>query len=167
MEDTIPVVTALAFRIQDEYNNLVTSTNDEAEDIQERAFMVGELLKLAVNLDYVDEIGRRKMFQLARESIRFVRYSALPRWPTTLFDRVIRKGLDSSEVRGTGYSCSGEMVSQANLPEALIPRCLDILSKTSDGERDLMRVVVDVVTELREGEGDEDVDMVSACRSAP
>jgi condensin complex subunit 3 len=63
--DTMPVVTLLAFRIQDEYNNLATSLNQEIEDMQERAFMVGELLKLAVNLDYADETGRRKMFQLA------------------------------------------------------------------------------------------------------
>lgn len=63
----MPVVTALAFRIQDEYNKLVGSTNDGTEDVLERAFIVGELLKLAVNLDYADEIGRRKMFQLARE----------------------------------------------------------------------------------------------------
>lgn len=54
------------------------------------------------------------------------------------------------------------MLSQANLPEALIPRCLDVLSKIANGERDLIRVVVDVVTELREGEGDEDADLVSS-----
>ncbi len=51
----------------------------------------------------------------------------------------------------------GEMISQPNLPEALIPRCLDILTKISDGERDLIRVIVDVITELREGEGEEEV----------
>ncbi|WVW80873.1 hypothetical protein I302_102863 [Kwoniella bestiolae CBS 10118] len=110
LEEALPVVTALAFCIQDEYNKLVGSTNDGNEDITDRAFIVGELLKLAVNLDYADEIGRRKMFQLARE-----------------------------------------MISQANLPEPLIPKCLDILSKIANGERDLIRVVVDVVTELREG----------------
>lgn len=48
------------------------------------------------------------------------------------------------------------MISQINLPDPLIPRCLDVLSKISNGERDLIRVVVDVVTELREGEGDEE-----------
>ena len=53
------------------------------------------------------------------------------------------------------------MISQANLQEELIPRCLDVLSKISNGERDLIRVVVDVVTELREGEEDEDMDGVS------
>lgn len=50
----------------------------------------------------------------------------------------------------------GEMISQINLPDPLIPRCLDVLSKIANGERDLIRVVVDVVTELREGEGDEE-----------
>ncbi|WVN89766.1 uncharacterized protein L203_104996 [Cryptococcus depauperatus CBS 7841] len=116
LEESLPVVTALAFRIQDEYNKLV-GFNEETEEavFSERTFVVGELLKLAVNLDYTDEIGRRKMFQLARE-----------------------------------------MISQANLPESLIPRCLDVLSKIANGERDLIRVVVDVVTELREGYGDEE-----------
>ncbi|OXB39504.1 hypothetical protein LQV05_000649 [Cryptococcus neoformans] len=117
LEDSIPVVTALAFRVQEEYNKLVQAVNEGADDatLMERTFIVGELLKLAVNLDYADEIGRRKMFQLARE-----------------------------------------MISQVNLPDPLIPRCLDVLSKISNGERDLIRVVVDVVTELREGEGDEE-----------
>ncbi|KIR69079.1 condensin complex subunit 3 [Cryptococcus bacillisporus CA1873] len=117
LEDSIPVVTALAFRVQEEYNKLVQAVNEGADDanLMERTFIVGELLKLAVNLDYADEIGRRKMFQLARE-----------------------------------------MISQINLPDPLIPRCLDVLSKIANGERDLIRVVVDVVTELREGEGDEE-----------
>ncbi|OCF43623.1 condensin complex subunit 3 [Kwoniella heveanensis CBS 569] len=117
LEEVLPVVTALAFRIQDEYNNLVGAANEESDEVTERSFIVGELLRLAVNLDYADEIGRRKMFQLARE-----------------------------------------MISQANLPESLIPKCLDVLSKIANGERDLIRVVVDVVTELREGEEADDED---------
>lgn len=48
------------------------------------------------------------------------------------------------------------MISQASLPQQLIPRCMDVLSKISNSERDLIRVVVDVVTELREGDGDVD-----------
>ncbi|AAW41180.1 mitotic chromosome condensation-related protein, putative [Cryptococcus deneoformans JEC21] len=117
LEESIPVVTALAFCVQEEYNKLVQAVNEGADDatLMERTFIVGELLKLAVNLDYADEIGRRKMFQLARE-----------------------------------------MISQINLPDPLIPRCLDVLSKIANGERDLIRVIVDVVTELREGEGDEE-----------
>lgn len=64
-EESMPVVTALAFRTQDEYNKLVgAASEEEAGDVDERAFIVGELLKLAVHLDYADETGRRKMFQL-------------------------------------------------------------------------------------------------------
>lgn len=59
----------------------------------------------------------------------------------------------------------GEMISQASLPQELIPRCMDVLSKISNSERDLIRVVVDVVTELREGDGEVD-DGVSSPQGA-
>ena len=76
------MVTALAFRIQSAYNALLEDIEaeeyrdkDNEEDIQrreddrmDREFVIGEMLKLAVDLDYADEIGRRKMFQLVRES---------------------------------------------------------------------------------------------------
>lgn len=52
------------------------------------------------------------------------------------------------------------MISQPNLPEILIPKCMDILVKIANSERDLIRVVVDVVSELREGQGDEEIDAV-------
>jgi condensin complex subunit 3 len=82
----MPVVTALAFKTQDEYNTLAAlhaeritderarSIDDEEQAVEdkkqaavdERAFVVGELLKLSVWLDYADETGRRKMFHLTR-----------------------------------------------------------------------------------------------------
>ena len=64
----MPVVTALAFRIQEEYNTLVSSADENRNDVADRGFIVAELLRLATHLDYADEIGRRKMFQLAREA---------------------------------------------------------------------------------------------------
>lgn len=85
LEAALPVVTALAFRIQSSYNDLLEDLQTEEEDRlllddldeEEKArrederlakeFIIGEMLKLAVNLDYADEIGRRKMFQLVRE----------------------------------------------------------------------------------------------------
>lgn len=81
LESALPVVTALAFRIQHEYNALMTlvSTNaehpedeEENEDAEmelgDKEFIISELLKLAVNLDYADETGRRKTFALVRMS---------------------------------------------------------------------------------------------------
>ncbi|KAI5451535.1 chromosome condensation complex Condensin, subunit G [Naganishia albida] len=122
LERVLPVVTAMAFKLQEEYNLLEELTpadeidQDEPLPVEyvERTFVVAELCKMAVNLDYSDEIGRRKMFQLARE-----------------------------------------MISQRTLPETIIPLCLDVLYKISDSERDLIRVIVDVVTELRVGPGDD------------
>ncbi|BEI81457.1 hypothetical protein CcaverHIS002_0206170 [Cutaneotrichosporon cavernicola] len=123
LEDAMPVVTALAFRIQDQYNELVNVAGNE-DDMQEKSFIVGELLRLALTSDYADETGRRKMFAMSRE-----------------------------------------MIAMPDLPDALIPRCLDVLKKISTSERDLIRLIVDVVTELRMGDGDvEDPD--SAGRSS-
>jgi hypothetical protein len=83
-------------------------------------FILTELLKLAVNLDYADEIGRRKMFQLVRA-----------------------------------------MIAHQALPEGLASRCLDVLRKLSDSERDLIMVVVEVIHELRDTEESDDEVVVS------
>ena len=64
LEDSLPVVTHFAFKIQEHYNSLVQMEEDE---MTEKTFVVSELLKLAVNLDYADENGRRQMFSLTRE----------------------------------------------------------------------------------------------------
>lgn len=42
------------------------------------------------------------------------------------------------------------MISQECLPEGLMARCLDVLRVLSPNERDLIRVVVEVVHELRD-----------------
>ncbi|KIJ59925.1 hypothetical protein HYDPIDRAFT_99639 [Hydnomerulius pinastri MD-312] len=139
-ETSIPVVTHLAFRIQTAYNtyqeNIEVAEQEHAirgepdeeqlareEDARlDKEFIIGEMLKLAVNLDYADEIGRRKMFQLVRD-----------------------------------------MISQEALPEPLVARCLDVLRQLSPNERDLIRVVVEVVHELRDsGEVEEELEKEAA-----
>lgn len=92
LEEALPVVTMLAFRIQGVWGELIGAMQAEEEELllrggmindegegenegrarreEERAdmeFVVGEMLRMAVSLDYADEIGRRKMFQLVRE----------------------------------------------------------------------------------------------------
>ena len=144
LEAALPVVTAVAFRIQTAYNDLVediqaeeetrflrdAGVEDENKEEQkiDKEIVISELLKLAVNLDYTDEIGRRKMFQLVREStgIRPIV------WPVLNTYR------------------PGDMISQDVLPEHLVGRCLDVLRKLSVNERDLIRVVVEVVHDLRD-----------------
>jgi condensin complex subunit 3 len=96
LEATMPVVTALAFHIQSQFNvYLVLSqeaedviakieesggakdedTEEQMEQREERmagaVFIVGELLQLATHMDYSDEIGRRKMFGIVSKCAWF------------------------------------------------------------------------------------------------
>ncbi|THH31051.1 hypothetical protein EUX98_g3136 [Antrodiella citrinella] len=136
LESALPVVGVVAGMIGLVYNNLQKALEEDAEEFMLREGMddpdfeeekakredehfdsecvISEMLKLALNLDYGDEIGRRAMFQLTRE-----------------------------------------MISRQSLPESLVARCLDVLRKLSPSERDLIRVVVEVVHELRDP-GEED-----------
>lgn len=60
-------------------------------------------------------------------------------------------------VFGTGY-----MISQESLPDNLVPLSLDILRKLSSDEHDLIRIVVEVIHDLRDIDIDEDNNFVSA-----
>ncbi|ESK90249.1 condensin subunit cnd3 [Moniliophthora roreri MCA 2997] len=128
-ETALPEVTALAFRIQDTYNQLV-GIEEEEEDVfgtlddEARArrdderdaceLTLEEMLKLAVNLDYGDEIGRRKMYALMRD-----------------------------------------MLSREKLSERHVGKCLNVLQKLWPDERDLIRLIVEIVQNLRDP-GDEE-----------
>ncbi|KAN0063607.1 chromosome condensation complex Condensin, subunit G [Thecaphora frezii] len=138
LEECLPLVTALAFRIQKEYNDLVELVErqqplkDEEEEemsdeqltiaatIQTKTFTVKQLLGIALSSDYGDEIGRRKMFGLVRD-----------------------------------------MISYTRLPEELVASCFDVLRKLSNGQTDFMRMIVEMVQVLGgdgEDESEEDND---------
>lgn len=142
VEAVLPVVTALAFRIQTSFNTLIEHSKQASEYQEEHnpfeaspnrdanweaeqldlEFIVDQLFKIAVNLDYGDEIGRRKMFILVRE-----------------------------------------MISQKGLPEGLVPGCLDVLRKLTPSERDYIRLVVEVIQVMRDPGIDMDQEPVSPC----
>lgn len=81
---SLPVVTAFAFHLQESYNALLNilqeaenvaflnAGEDEDEDDAEKReeelakneVVLGELLRMALKLDYMDEIGRRKVFSV-------------------------------------------------------------------------------------------------------
>jgi condensin complex subunit 3 len=48
----------------------------------------------------------------------------------------------------------GEMVSQETLPQSLVMKCLDVMRNLTLGERDLIRVIVEVIQEMRDPAGD-------------
>ena len=89
IEANMPVMTALAFKIQELYNELMNraeadkenrafGTEDASDDesriteATSKEFIIGELMKLSLNLDYADEIGRRKMFALVRKYLLYI-----------------------------------------------------------------------------------------------
>ncbi|KAJ2934154.1 hypothetical protein H1R20_g2926, partial [Candolleomyces eurysporus] len=132
----LPVVTAFAFHIQEAYNQLLSaleniesarlagagkeSISDEEdleEELAKHEVILSELLRMALKLDYGDEIGRRKVFTVVKE-----------------------------------------MLAHPQLPPGLIERCVDVLKEIMPSERDLIRVVVEIIVELRETEEVEDVD---------
>ncbi|KAJ7258714.1 nuclear condensing complex subunit [Mycena haematopus] len=126
----LPVVTAFAFHMQEAYNHLLSALDDAevarnlsgsdevSDDIEEelakREVVLGELLRMAVKLDYMDEIGRRKVYTVTRD-----------------------------------------ILAHPQLPPGLIERCLDVLKEIMPTERELIRVVVEIVMDFREPEEEE------------
>ena len=105
VEEKMPEVTKLAFFIQRYTNDLVNrirsiNMNDQVEedDTVEQEFIVEQLLHIAQTLDYSDEVGRRKMFSLLRETLAI---AELPDEITRLVIEVLRSvcGTDSAAER--------------------------------------------------------------------
>ena len=106
VEEKMPEVTKLAFFIQRYTTDLINrirsiNTNDQAEeeeDTVEQEFIVEQLLHIAQTLDYSDEVGRRKMFALLRETLAI---AELPDEITRLVIEVLRTvcGIDSAAER--------------------------------------------------------------------
>jgi len=85
----MPVVTAFAFHIQESYNVLLDILQDaeharllaagegeEEEEVEQREenlakreTILAELLRMTLKLDYMDEIGRRKVFTVVRKHL--------------------------------------------------------------------------------------------------
>ncbi|KUI64486.1 Condensin complex subunit 3 [Cytospora mali] len=80
VEEKLPEVTKLAFYLE-RYVRVLTEAlkriesrevnedEEEEEDTVEQEFIVEQLLHIALTLDYSDEVGRRKMFSLLRQTL--------------------------------------------------------------------------------------------------
>ncbi|KAL9935731.1 hypothetical protein V8E36_005308 [Tilletia maclaganii] len=143
LEDALPVVTALAFRIQAVFGTVCKLVQEldwgDSDDLPPELAALGSpaeesidgsaslgpfeaqssilfsLLSLALHADYADETGRRKMFNLLRD-----------------------------------------MISHPLLPAGIVPRAMDVLRKLSAGERDFMRIIVEIVQDDEEDDGVEE-----------
>lgn len=103
------------------------------EELTKREVIMGELLKMVLKLDYGDEIGRRKVFSVVSACFLDLLFFSFPGFKSLFAE---------------------DMLAHPQLPPSLIERCLDVLKEIMPSERDLIRVIVEIVVELREGEED-------------
>ncbi|KAL1742526.1 nuclear condensing complex subunit [Schizophyllum fasciatum] len=128
---SVPVVTAFAFLLQERYNamlqhiqaaEMAAGISEEEEEMLEEEIakaevILAELLRISKKLDYMDEIGRRKVFSVVKD-----------------------------------------MLAHPQLPPGLINHCLDVMLVIMDSERDLIRIVVEIVIDLRDEDTGLDAD---------
>jgi len=95
IEEKLPEVTKFGFLLEREVEKLLeavqASAEGEDEDAEEervqREFVVEQMLYMALTFDYIDEVGRRKMFGLMRNALA---HPALPEECTRLVVEVLR-----------------------------------------------------------------------------
>ncbi|KAK4697012.1 condensin complex subunit 3, partial [Lecanoromycetidae sp. Uapishka_2] len=123
VEEKMPEVTKLAFFLQRYTNNLVESLRqnyvrydgEEEQDTVEQEFIVEQLLHIAKTLDYSDEVGRRKMFTLLRETLAI---AELPDEITKLSVDVLR-GVCGTETSGEREFCGVVLEAVAEVHDAI------------------------------------------------
>ena len=124
VEDRMPEVTRLGFYIQNHLNTLLdtirtnsTSYNHSEEDQADQEFIVEQLLHIAHNLDYTDEIGRRKMFTLLRNAISV---AELPEEITRLAVEALRL-VCNADVTGEREFTSVVLEAIAEVHDTILP----------------------------------------------
>ncbi|KNF04259.1 hypothetical protein PSTG_02605 [Puccinia striiformis f. sp. tritici PST-78] len=124
LDEVMPVVTALAFRMEHNFQALseLLQTVEHLPDSQMGDDQTAEKVQLAAQKTFV----LRELLTVAM----LADYG----------DEIGRRKM---------FSLLRDLVSDPLLPHSLIPGCLEVLLKLSTGERDFMRVIVELVQELR------------------
>lgn len=123
VEEKMPEVTKLAFFLQRYMNDLVERLRrikaavegEEDDDTVESEFIVEQLLHIAQSLDYTDEVGRRKMFALLRETLAI---AELPEEITKLVVDVLR-GVCGNEPAGEREFCGVVLEAVAEVHDTI------------------------------------------------
>ena len=123
VDSKMPEVTRLAFCLQHQINkltevlryNLSLSEDAEPEETVEQEFIVEQMLHIAKTLDYTDEVGRRKMFSLMRETLAI---AELPDEITQLVIDVLRD-VCGGEIAGERDFCGVVLEAIAEVHDAI------------------------------------------------
>ncbi|OAX78245.1 hypothetical protein ACJ72_07451 [Emergomyces africanus] len=121
-DEKIPEVTALAYYLHKYTTALIDRLNRPAQD--ERAeeetveceFVVEQLLHICLTLDYSDEVGRRKMFSLLRETLAVPN---LPEEVTKLVVEVLR-AVCGPDAAGESEFCGVVLEAVAEVHDTIV-----------------------------------------------
>ncbi|KAK3356976.1 condensin subunit-like protein [Lasiosphaeria hispida] len=126
IEEKLPEVTKVAFYLERYIKVLIdairradeqqTEEDDEEEDTVEQEFIVEQLLHIALTLDYSDEVGRRKMFALLRQTLSI---PELPDDVTKLTVEVLRD-ICAPDAAGEKEFCSIVLEAVADVHDTIV-----------------------------------------------
>lgn len=131
VEEKLPEVTKVAFYLERYIKVLIDAIKrtaeqevddeEEEEDTVEQEFIVEQLLHVALTLDYSDEVGRRKMFSLLRQTLSI---PELPDEVTKLTVSVLRD-LCSPDSAGEKEFCSIVLEAVADVHDTIADEAAD------------------------------------------
>lgn len=128
VEERLPEVTKLAFYLERYMQVLVEALRRAArqeaegeggqddEDTVEQEFIIEQLLHIALTLDYADEVGRRKMFALLRQSLSL---AELPDEVTRLTIEALHY-MCAPDAAGEREFCSIVLESMADVHDTIV-----------------------------------------------
>jgi condensin complex subunit 3 len=131
VEEKLPEVTKVAFYLERYIKVLIDAVKraaegegeeeDEEEDTVEQEFIVEQLLHVALTLDYSDEVGRRKMFSLLRQTLSI---PELPEEITKLTVNVLRD-ICAPDSAGEKEFCSIVLEAVADVHDTIVDEPAD------------------------------------------
>jgi len=125
IEEKLPEVTKVAFYLERYIKVLIDAIKrieeqeveeDEEDDTVEQEFIVEQLLHIALTLDYSDEVGRRKMFALLRQTLSI---PELPEEVTKLTVAVLRD-ICAPDAAGEKEFCSIVLEAVADVHDTIV-----------------------------------------------
>lgn len=135
VEEKLPEVTKVAFYLERYIKVLVDAIKrieeqdvdeSEAEDTVEQEFIVEQLLHIALTLDYSDEVGRRKMFSLLRQTL------SIPELPDEITKLTVSalRDICAPDAAGEKEFCSIVLEAVADVHDTIVDEAID------DGDAD-------------------------------
>lgn len=130
VEEKLPEVTKVAFYLERYIKVLVDAIvriaeqdvdESEAEDTVEQEFIVEQLLHIALTLDYSDEVGRRKMFSLLRQTL------SIPELPDEITKLTVGalRDICAPDAAGEKEFCSIVLEAVADVHDTIVDEAVD------------------------------------------